>query len=228
MKIINKFIKNGTKFLLPQSCIIDNSVWIDSTCVIGKNCEINKSSCVLENCVIDNSTLTNVKVGKNCTVKNCYLQNCEIKDNTSLIFAYIENSKIGSDCTVGPFCIIKNNSVVENKCRVGSFVEVKSSVLKDNVKSAHLAYIGDAEVGSNSNIGCGVVFANYNGTDKNKTVVGKNNFIGANVNLVAPLEIKDNCYIGAGTTVSDNIEAEIFMVEKRQYKKYKNKKIKTG
>ena len=58
-----------------------------------------------------------------------------------------------------------------------------------------------------SKIGCGVVFANYNGTDKNKTVVGKNNFIGANVNLVAPLEIKDNCYIGAGTTVGDNIEA---------------------
>lgn len=227
MKIINKFIKNGTKFLIPQSCIIDNSVWIDSTCVIGKNCEINKSSCVLENCVIDNSTLTNVKVGKNCTVKNCYLQNCEIKDNTSLIFAYIENSKIGSDCTVGPFCIIKNNSVVDNKCRVGSFVEVKSSVLKDNVKSAHLAYIGDAEVGSSTNIGCGVVFANYDGVNKHKTIIGENNFIGANVNLIAPMQTKNNCFIGAGSTLSNDLDEKTFIVQKRDYKIKPNTKIKT-
>lgn len=227
MKIINKFIKNGTKFLLPQSCIIDNSVWIDSTCVIGKNCEINKSSCVLENCVIDNSTLINVKIGKNCVIRNCFLQDCEIQDNNVVQFAHISNSKILNDCTIGPFCVIKNNSLIESGCRVGSFVEVKNSILKPKVKSAHLAYIGDAEVGSSTNIGCGVVFANYDGVNKHKTIIGENNFIGANVNLVAPLEIKDNCYIGAGTTVSDNIEAETFMVEKRQYKKYKNKKIKT-
>lgn len=218
MKIINKFIKNGTKFILPNTCVIDNTVWLDNTSVIGKNCEIIQKSCVLDNSYIDNSTLINVKAGKNCIIKNSYLSNCEIKDGTVVNFANITDSCIGSGCKIGPFCVIRERSNIKDNCRIGSFVEIKKSKLENGVKSAHLTYIGDASVGENTNIGCGVVFANYNGKLKQKTSVGKNCFVGANVNLIAPLTLQDNCYIGAGTTISKDLENNKFVVSVRNNK----------
>jgi N-acetylglucosamine-1-phosphate uridyltransferase (contains nucleotidyltransferase and I-patch acetyltransferase domains) len=102
-------------------------------------------------------------------------------------------------------------------------VEIKNSHIKKGSKAAHLSYIGDAEVGENCNIGCGVIFCNYDGIHKHKTVIGDNCFIGSNVNLIAPLFIGNNCFIAAGTTLSDSIENNTFVRNSREIITHPNK-----
>jgi len=102
--------------------------------------------------------------------------------------------------------------------KLGNFVEVKKSELKNGVKAGHLAYVGDGEVGENVNISCGVIFCNYNGKEKFKTKVGKNAFIGSNVNLIAPVSVGENSFISAGATINKNIEKDKFVVGNRELK----------
>ena len=97
---------------------------------------------------------------------------------------------------------MRPGSVVGKDCKVGDFVEIKNAVFGDGSKASHLAYIGDADVGENVNVGCGVVFANYDGVHKFRTTVGDRAFIGSNSNLVAPVTVDDDAYIAAGTTVT--------------------------
>jgi bifunctional UDP-N-acetylglucosamine pyrophosphorylase/glucosamine-1-phosphate N-acetyltransferase len=111
---------------------------------------------------------------------------------------------------------LRAGAAIGNNCRIGDYVEIKKSVLRDNVKAAHLAYIGDAEVGSQTNIGCGTVFANYNGKIKQKTIVGEGAFIGANANLVAPLIIGDNAFVAAGSTVTENIPKNALAIARKR------------
>lgn len=128
----------------------------------------------------------------------------------------IENSVVGQNSTVGPFAYVREGSVVGKNCRIGDFVEIKASKLGDNVKAAHLAYVGNAEVGDGVNIGCGAVFCNFDGFKKHKTVVGKGAFVGANVNLVAPLIVGDGAYIAAGSTVTADLPDGAFCIERTQ------------
>ena len=104
------------------------------------------------------------------------------------------------------------NSVVGENNRVGNFVEIKNSKTQKDCKMAHLSYIGDAEMGENCNIGCGVVFCNYNGKIKQKSVLGNNVFVGSNVNLIAPVQLGDNSYIAAGSTIYQNVENGEFAI----------------
>lgn len=144
--------------------------------------------------------------------------NCEL-----LPYNYIEGAVIGENCVVGPFARIRKQSVIKSGCKIGNFVEIKNSLLGKNVKVAHLTYIGDAEIGNNCNLGCGVVFCNYNGKNKNKCKVGQNVFIGSNCNLIAPLVVGDNCFIGAGTTVSENLNSGMFAIGRVKQKVSANK-----
>jgi bifunctional UDP-N-acetylglucosamine pyrophosphorylase/glucosamine-1-phosphate N-acetyltransferase len=92
--------------------------------------------------------------------------------------------------------------------RVGNFVEIKKSKLNKNVKANHLAYIGDASIGEQTNVGAGTIFCNYDGTSKNTIEVGENSFIGSNVSLIAPLKIGDKVIIGAGSTITDDVSKD--------------------
>ena len=118
----------------------------------------------------------------------------------------IEDAIVGSDCLIGPFSNLKKGTHVGKKCIVGAFVELKNTVLKNNVKVKHHAYLGDGIVENNCNIGCGVIFANYDGKEKHKTLVGKNCFIGSNVTIVAPCNIGDNSFVAAGSTIVKEVE----------------------
>lgn len=161
-----------------------------------------------------NNTIINCKfIGKNIVIgNNCTLKNVIVADRTNITDSYIEDSLIGENCIIGPFTRIRPKSTIGNNCKLGNFVEIKNSELHNGVKVSHLAYVGDAIIGDNTNIGCGVVFANYNGVSKNISVVGKNCFIGSNVNVVAPVKIKDETYICAGTTVTENTENGDFVI----------------
>jgi bifunctional UDP-N-acetylglucosamine pyrophosphorylase/glucosamine-1-phosphate N-acetyltransferase len=117
----------------------------------------------------------------------------------------ILESTIGEGTTVGPFAYIRPETSIGKNARIGDFVEIKKSTIGDNTKVSHLTYIGDAEVGKNCNFGCGTVVVNYDGQKKYKTIIGDNAFIGCNTNLVAPVEVKDNAYTAAGSTITTEV-----------------------
>lgn len=127
---------------------------------------------------------------------------------------------------IGPFAHLRTGSKIGDNVRVGNFCEIKNSEIGSNSKISHLAYVGDAVVGKNCNIGCGVIFVNYNGKIKQKTFVGDNVFVGSNVNLIAPLNIGNSAYICAGTTVDKSVEANDFVIGRvrQEVKKGKSSK----
>ena len=179
-----KYIDNDKNY-------ISSNAIIDIGCVLEGNNNIGDRVSILHNSVINN-----VKVDRYSKVD----------------FSYVEDSVIGEKCNIGPFARIRPNSRIGNNVKIGNFVEIKNSVVGDNTKISHLAYIGDAIVGKNCNIGCGVIFANYNGKTKNQIIVGDNCFIGSNCNLIAPLHIADNTYICAGTTVTKDTKPYDFVI----------------
>lgn len=209
------------------------SVLVSDDCIIS-NCEIEKDTIINGGC-----KLTNCEIGKNCVIENgCYLENCEIEDNAviqhncvlknvkigdnaTLISSNVVNSDIGSACSVGPYARIRDNAKIGSNVRIGNFVEVKNSEIGDDTKVAHLTYIGDAVIGKKCNIGCGVVFVNYNGKIKQQTIVKDNSFIGCNCNLIAPVVIEKNTYICAGTTITNNVDEFDFVIGRN---KQENKK----
>lgn len=127
-------------------------------------------------------------------------KNVEIKS-----FCHIEGAEIASGAAVGPFARLRPSTKIAEDVRIGNFVEVKKSNLKRGAKVNHLSYIGDAEVGEDSNIGAGTITCNYDGYNKFETKIGKNVFVGSNSALVAPVEIADGALIGAGSVITKNV-----------------------
>lgn len=177
---------------------------------------------MIEGVQIINSSTTiigpNVKVGSGTIIYpgNTILGNSEIGSNTILLpNNTIEDSVVGNQTSVGPMSYLRNSTKVADNCRIGNFVELKNTQFGNGSKCAHLTYLGDSQVGENTNIGCGVITANYDGVNKFKTTIGNNAFIGSNVNLIAPVNIGDNAFIAAGTTVTTDIEDEKFVIDRQ-------------
>ncbi len=197
------------------------NIIIDDTAIIGKDVKISDNVCILGKSVIGDGC----EISPNSVIKDSYLG-----EGCIIVASHIEDSSLGKGCTVGPFAHIRTNSKLGEKCRVGNFVEIKNSQIGNNSKMAHLAYIGDAIVGDNCNIGCGVVFCNYDGEKKQQSKLGDNVFVGSNANLVAPVSIADNAYIAAGSTINLDVgEGEFAIARERQTNKknFKNPYIKS-
>ncbi|MCH5166079.1 MAG: hypothetical protein J1G01_06730 [Clostridiales bacterium] len=141
-----------------------------------------------------------------------YIENCIIGRGATIDSSRLYDSLIGAESRVGPFAYIRPNTVIGCGCRIGDFVELKNCVIGDGCKVSHLSYIGDAELGKECNVGCGVVFANYDGKNKYKTVVGSRVFIGSNANIVAPVTIADRAFIAAGSTITKEVPAQALAV----------------
>lgn len=135
----------------------------------------------------------------------CYIERAHVGRGTIVFSSTLIDAHVGENCSVGPYAYLRGGACVGDNCRVGDFVEIKSSSLGESTKAAHLAYIGDAELGKRVNVGCGVVFANYDGVGKHKSTVGDGAFIGCNSNIVAPVSIGGGAYVAAGTTVTQNL-----------------------
>lgn len=153
------------------------------------------------------------EVGENCVLyPNNILEDAVIGGGAKITASVVRGAKVGGGAEVGPNAYLRGGAEIGENCRVGDFVEIKGSVLGKGVKVAHLAYIGDAEVGAGTNVGCGAVFANYDGREKHRTVVGKNCFIGSNANLIAPLNLGDGAFVAAGTTVTESAGEDGFVI----------------
>lgn len=124
---------------------------------------------------------------------------------SEVLHSVVLSSTVDEDSHVGPYAYLRPGSKIGKDVKIGDFVEVKNSQIGDGTKVSHLTYVGDAQVGKNVNLGCGVVFVNYDGVKKNRTIVGDNAFIGCNVNLISPVEVKENAYIAAGSTITEEV-----------------------
>lgn len=184
---------------------LDNGVTLidPNTTYIGVNAIIGKDTVIYPNNIIEGNT----KIGEGCTIlQNSRIKDSIIEDNVEIQASVILDSKIGKNTTVGPFAYIRPESTIGESVRIGDFVEVKKSSIGNETKVSHLTYIGDAEVGSGCNFGCGTVVVNYDGKKKNKTIIGDHSFIGCNTNLISPVEVQDNTYIAAGSTITSTVE----------------------
>ena len=149
---------------------------------------------------------------------NCVLKDCTIGEGAIIrAFSHIEGASVGADCQVGPYARLRPGAELSAKAKVGNFVEVKNSHFGEGAKANHLAYVGDTEVGAGSNIGAGTITCNYDGVNKHRTELGENVFIGSNSTLVAPLNVEDNGFVAAGSTVTSKVgESELAVGRAKQ------------
>ena len=187
----------GVNFVDIESVYIDDEVEVGSGSFIGPCVTLEGKTVIGENCSIyQNSRIVDSSVGLGSTIQS----------------SVILSAEIGSDTTVGPFAYIRPGTKIGNECRVGDFVEIKNSTLGDGTKASHLTYIGDSDLGKNINLGCGVVFVNYDGKNKYRSTIGDGAFIGCNTNIVSPVNIEEGAYVAAATTVTKDVPKDALAI----------------
>ena len=185
-----KHMENGVTIINPEQTYIADDVVIERDTTIYPSTFLEGNTVIGEDCEIGpNCRLTNVKVGM----------------GTKIQFSTAMDSSIGNDTVVGPYAYIRPESQIGNNVKVGDFVEVKNSVIGDGTKISHLTYVGDSDVGERVNFGCGTVTVNYDGKNKFRTTIKDDVFIGCNANLVAPVTLEKESYVGAGSTITKDV-----------------------
>jgi len=128
-------------------------------------------------------------------------------DAEVLPYSHVEGAEVGARCRLGPYCRIRPGTQLETGARIGNFVELKQARVGSGAKINHLSYVGDAEVGTDTNLGCGTVTCNYDGSTKHRTVIGNDVFIGSSCQLVAPVTVGDGATVAAGSTITEDVAA---------------------
>ncbi|MCK9444265.1 MAG: bifunctional UDP-N-acetylglucosamine diphosphorylase/glucosamine-1-phosphate N-acetyltransferase GlmU [Tissierellaceae bacterium] len=201
-RINKRHMDDGVTIVNPDNTYIEDGVSIGRDTIIYPGVSIKGDTKIGEDCVISGDT----------TIIDSIIQ-----PRVTIRSSLVEGSIVGQGTTIGPYAHLRPNSKIGENVSIGNFVEVKNSNIKDNTKANHLAYIGDADIGHNVNIGCAVVFVNYNGKEKFRTTVGDNAFVGSNSNLVAPVEVKSWGYVAAGSTITKEVkEGELSIARARQ------------
>lgn len=218
-QIIEKFLEEGVTISDPKNTYIEATVKIDKDVTIHPFTFIKG----------------NTKIETGCEIGPfAYIEDSEIGTGTVVIASFIKESKIGRKCSIGPFARLRPGTVLGDEVGIGDFVEVKNSVLEKGVKAMHLAYIGDAQVGEGTNIGAGTITCNFDGVKKNKTIIGKNVFVGSDTILIAPVEVGEGAYIAAGSVINQDVPPYALAIArerqvnkenwaKRKFKKEKDK-----
>lgn len=202
-EIAAKWMSKGVRIDQPELVTIEPEVligegsWISGICrlagktVIGKNCRITDRSEIIDSILADQ-----------VTVKSSLIESSTMKEGSN----------------IGPYSHLRPGAEIGEGCHIGNFVEVKNSVLGAGTKAGHLAYIGDADLGEDINVSCGVIFCNYDGKNKHRSEVGSHSFLGSNANLVAPVAIEENAFIAAGSTITKNVQEGCLAVERAEQK----------
>jgi bifunctional UDP-N-acetylglucosamine pyrophosphorylase/glucosamine-1-phosphate N-acetyltransferase len=203
------FADAGVRFEDIDLAFVDADSKIGAGTFVGACVEIRAGTSIGKDCRIEKgSTLISSKVGDGCTIgQHSRVEDAEVADGADIMQSVITGSSVGERTSVGPFAFVRPGSRVGADCRIGDFVEIKNSLIGDGTKVSHLTYVGDSDLGSGINIGCGVVFVNYDGKEKHRTQVGDGAFIGCNVNLIAPVTVEEGAYVAAGTTVTRDVPA---------------------
>jgi len=195
--VCQKLLAQGVTIIDPDTTYIDPRAKIGAGTVVMPNTIVRGKSVVGERCELGPNTM---------------IRDCTVGEYTTVNASQLNESTVGSHTTVGPFAYIRPKCVIGDKCRVGDFVEVKNSVIGNGTKISHLTYVGDSDVGEKVNFGCGTVTTNYDGHRKFRCTIGDNVFLGCNTNLVAPVTLGDGAYTAAGSTITQDVEADALAV----------------
>ena len=187
---------------------------------MSDNIYIDKDAVVEEGAVV----FPNNYIGAGSVIKsgavlrpNNIIENSVVEEGAVVTASVLESAHVGKRAQVGPFCYMRAGAKVGEGCKAGDFVEIKNASLGDGTKASHLAYVGDCDVGAGCNVGCGVIFVNYDGKQTHRSKVGDRAFIGSNSNIIAPVNIGDDAYIAAGTTITEDVpEAALVIGRSRQ------------
>ena len=191
MATANRLMAAGVTIFRPETCVIDADVEVAADTIIepfvqllgltriGTDCRI-RSYTVIENCTLGNNVLVR--------------QSCVLAEST-----------IANGAQIGPFARVRPGCEIGEDVHIGNFVETKKAKLGRGVKAGHLTYLGDAEIGEETNIGAGVITCNYDGVRKHETRIGKGVFVGSDSTLVAPISVEDGAYIGAGSCITQTV-----------------------
>ena len=165
------------------------------------------------------------KFGKKVTI-NPYVvigTKVNIGSNVEILsFSHIEGAKIENKVTIGPYARIRPGTHLMQGVKIGNFVETKESKIKSNSKVNHLSYIGDSEIGKNTNIGAGTITCNYDGVKKNKTIISDNVFVGSNTSLIAPVKINKKSIVGAGSVITKDVKENSLALERSEQEEIEN------
>jgi bifunctional UDP-N-acetylglucosamine pyrophosphorylase/glucosamine-1-phosphate N-acetyltransferase len=203
-RVVDKLMRDGVTFRNPGTVVIDSTVSIGSDTVIYPFVTLEGTTKIGEGCVIEPGVhLVNVTVGDDVHVRTGTVA---------------EDAVIEDDAAVGPYAHLRPGTHLGRRVKVGNFVETKKAVFGEGAKASHLSYIGDAEVGADVNIGAGTITCNYDGVNKHKTVIEDGAFIGSDTQLVAPVRIGKDAYVGAGSTITKDVPAEALALSRTPMK----------
>lgn len=196
-RINEKHMRNGVTIIHPET------TYISADAVIGRDTIIQPGS------MIEGATV----IGEDCIIgPNTQIAESRIGDRTTVHSSVVRESAIAEDTAIGPYAHIRPLSEIGSHVKIGNFVEVKKSKLDNDTKVSHLSYIGDAEIGSNVNIGCGSITVNYDGKNKFKTIIEDDVFVGCNTNLVAPVKVGKGSFIAAGSTITKEVPEDALAI----------------
>ncbi len=182
---------SGVTILNPETVRIEESVQIEPDTSIYGPAHIFGTTTIRTGCIIHPGTvIRDTTIGKHCEIKP---------------YSIITESEISDHCSIGPMAHLRPGTSLGESVKIGNFVETKKACLHPGVKASHLSYLGDTDIGSETNIGAGTITCNYDGEKKHRTEIGKNAFIGSDSQLVAPVSIGDNAYVGAGSTITKDV-----------------------
>ena len=200
LKTANRLMAAGVTIFRPETCVIDAEVEVAADTVIEPFVQLLGTTRIGGNCLIRSYTVV-----ENCALGDGVLvrQSCVLTD-----------SSVANGAKIGPFAHLRPGSEIGEDAHVGNFVETKKTKLGKGAKANHLTYLGDAEVGAGSNIGAGTITCNYDGVNKHKTLIGKDAFIGSDSTLVAPVEVGDGAYVGAGSCITKDVPADSLAVSR--------------
>ncbi|WP_408098539.1 bifunctional UDP-N-acetylglucosamine diphosphorylase/glucosamine-1-phosphate N-acetyltransferase GlmU [Peredibacter sp. HCB2-198] len=201
-KKLKKLFADGVEFLNPDSVHIDQDVTIGVGSVIYPGVTL----------------LGKTKIGNGVVIETgSFIRDSIVHDGAEILaHSYLEGALVHSEATIGPMARLRQGADIGPEAKVGNFVEVKKSKLEKGVKVSHLSYVGDAEIGENTNIGCGFISCNYDGANKHKTKIGKNSFIGSDVQMIAPIEVGNDAFVAAGSTISKSVPDGAFAITRAQ------------
>jgi bifunctional UDP-N-acetylglucosamine pyrophosphorylase / glucosamine-1-phosphate N-acetyltransferase len=189
-RIKDQWMAAGVTMIDPGSTTIDDTVQLEADVVIEPQTHLRGN--------------TSIKAGSRIG-PGSLVENSQIANNVTVAFSVVTNSQIKAGCRVGPYAHLRDQVEIGENCRIGNFVELKKSSLGQKTNVAHLAYVGDATLGSQVNIGAGTITVNYDGKHKHPTVIGDRSKIGSNNTLIAPLTIGNDVTTGAGSTITDDL-----------------------
>lgn len=197
---ITELTQKGVRFIDPSTTYIDQDVRVGAGTSVAPHCHLKGQT----------------SIGEHVTLEaGVWMKDSQVADGTQILsYSHLEGAEIKGAASIGPFARLRPGTLIEADVKIGNFVETKKAHFHKGAKTSHLSYVGDAEVGEESNIGCGFITCNYDGKNKHKTTIGKRTFIGSDSQAVAPVEIGDDCFVACGSTVTQDMPSGSFAVSR--------------